>query len=51
LIARLLQEDEKRREEQRAHGSIFSGPLFDSAFARRCLRLMNSIFLALVNCG
>jgi len=52
-IARLLQEDEQRREKQKASRwpSTFDAPLFDSPFERRRLRLMNSLLLALSRCG
>ena len=53
LIARLLQEDEKRREKQKAstYPSLFDAPLFDSPFEKRRLRLINSLFHALSRCG
>ncbi|MEX2165066.1 MAG: hypothetical protein WD823_12605 [Sulfuricaulis sp.] len=52
-ITRLLQEDEQRREKQKAsrYPSSFDAPLFDSRFERRRLRLMNSLMLAFVRCG
>jgi len=53
FITRLLQEDEQRREKQKASRwpSSFDVPLFDSRFERRRLRLMNSLMLAFVRCG
>jgi len=53
LIARLLQEDEKRREKQKAspYPTLFDAPLFDSQFERRRLRLVNSLFCAFSRCG
>jgi len=53
LIARVLQEDEKRREKQTAspYPSLFDAPLFDSPFERRRLRLINSLFCAFSRCG
>jgi hypothetical protein len=53
LIARLLHEDEKKREKQKAspYPSHFDAPLFDSPFERRRLRLMNSVFHAFSRCG
>ena len=52
-IARLLQDDEQRRERQKASRwpSSFDAPLFDSPFERRRLRLMNSVLLAFSRCG
>jgi hypothetical protein len=52
-IARLLQDDEQRREKQKASRwpSSFDAPLFDSPFERRRLRLMNSLLLAFSRCG
>lgn len=52
-IARLLQEDEQRREKQKASRwpLSFNAPLFDSPFERRRLRLMNSLLLAFSHCG
>lgn len=51
--SRLLQEDERRREKLRT--SLFvlpwHGPLFDSAYERRRLRILNSFFIALTRAG
>jgi hypothetical protein len=47
-IDRLLKEDEKRREKQVSESFTFSWekPRFDSAFERRRLRILNSLFFA-----
>lgn len=52
-IARLLEEDERRREKQASSPYPLSrdNPLFDSALERRRLRLLNAVFLALARCG
>jgi hypothetical protein len=52
-VAGLLQEDEQRRERQKASRwpSSFDAPLFDSPFQRRRLRLVNSLLLAFSRCG
>lgn len=47
VIQRLLREDEKRREKQRASGYSWDAPLFDTPFERRRLRILNSLFLAI----
>jgi hypothetical protein len=46
FIARLLKEDEIRRKER-----LLDGPMFDSPFEMRRLRLLSAIFLALERCG
>lgn len=53
LIARYIAEDRRRREKQEASGSpyFWDRPLFDSAFERRRLRIINALFLALTRCG
>lgn len=45
LIARLMAEDEKRREKQskERYKSIFDGPFFDSPFEQRRLRILNGL--------
>lgn len=55
-IAKLLQEDEERREKQKASRwqrwpSSYDAPLFDSPFERRRLRLINSLLLAFAQCS
>lgn len=52
IIARLLEEDERRREAQRNSSYAYSwnNPLFDSPIERRRLRILNAIFLALARC-
>lgn len=49
LIARLLEEDETRRQEQSTakYVSLSNGPLFDFPFERRRLRLLSGLFAAL----
>jgi hypothetical protein len=52
-IARLLREDEARRQEQLAspYPSTWNAPRFGSPFEHRRLRLLNAIFVALERCG
>jgi hypothetical protein len=52
-IAKLLQEDERRREAQRASKflSSWNAPLFDTPFEQRRLRILNGLFGALARCG
>jgi hypothetical protein len=47
-IDRLLKEDDKRRENQRAtpYPAPWGDPLFDAPFERRRLRILNTLFLA-----
>lgn len=47
-VDRLLKEDEQRRERQRASSfsSSWDAPLFDTAFERRRLRVLNTLVLA-----
>jgi hypothetical protein len=47
-IDRLLREDDRRREKQRASSYPMSwdAPLFDEPFERRRLRILNTLFLA-----
>lgn len=53
LIARLLEEDEHRREKQQSSPYAWSwgNPIFDSSFERRRLRILNTVFLALERYG
>jgi hypothetical protein len=53
LIARLLEEDERRREKQQSspYAVIWDDPVFSSPFERRRLRLLNAMFLVLARCG
>ena len=53
LVARLLDEDERRRERQTKASFSFASdaPLFDSPVERRCLRIVNGLFLALQRYG
>jgi hypothetical protein len=53
-IAKYLQDDERRREKQRSSPPgwpFWDGPIFDTPFERRRLRILNAIFLALARCG
>lgn len=49
LIARLLEEDERRREKQRStpYPSSWDNPLFDSPFERRRFYILNALFIAM----
>jgi len=51
-IAKYLQDDERRREKQQnsPSGWLWDGPLFDTPFERRRLRILNAIFLTLARC-
>ena len=53
LVARLLADDEKRREKQKSipYASSFYAPIFESPFERRRLRFMNGLLLAIVRAG
>lgn len=53
LIARPLEEDERRREKRQnsPHAWSWDNPVFDSPFERRRLRILNAMFLALERCG
>lgn len=53
VVAKLLQEDEERREKQKAERfpSSFYAPIFDSPFERRRLRFMNGLLLGLTRAG
>jgi hypothetical protein len=52
LIARLLEQDERRRQKQQSSPFwSWDNPVFDSAFERRRLRILNAMFLALERCG
>jgi hypothetical protein len=53
VIARLIEADETRREKQRLspYPSIFDGPVFDSPFEKRRLRILNGLFLAVAKAG
>ena len=53
VVAKLLAQDEARREKQRTAAYIFSWekPVFDTAFEQRRLRLLNALFLAVARCG
>lgn len=52
-IARLLEEDQRRREKQASspYPLTWDNPLFDSALERRRLRILNALCLALARCG
>jgi hypothetical protein len=53
LVARLLRDDEKRREKQKSspYSSIFDAPIFESPFEKRRLRFMNSLLFAVSRAG
>ena len=53
LVARLLADDEKRREKQKSipYASSFYAPIFESPFERRRLRFMNGLLLAVARAG
>jgi len=53
LVARLLDEDDRRRERQAKASFPFAwdAPLFDSPMERRRLRIVNGLFLALQRYG
>ncbi len=53
LIARLLEEDERRREKQQStpYPVSWEIPMFNSSFERRRLRILNALFHALERCG
>jgi hypothetical protein len=53
LIARLVEDDEHRRETQQnsPHAWSWDNPVFDSPLERRRLRILNATFLALSRCG
>lgn len=52
-IARLLEEDQRRREKQASspYPLSWDNPLFDSVLERRRLRIINAVFLAMARCG
>jgi hypothetical protein len=52
-IARLVAQDEARREKQKAATYSFSwdNPVFDSPFEQRRLRFLNALFLAVARWG
>lgn len=53
LVARLLADDEKRREKQKSipYASSFYAPIFESPFERRRLRFMNGLLLVIARAG
>lgn len=53
VVAKLLQDDEKRREKQKAEPflSSYYAPLHESPFERRRLRFMNGLLLAVSRAG
>jgi len=52
LIDELLQEEERRRERQKAatYPSSWDAPRFDSPTDRRRIRILNALFIALARC-
>ena len=51
LVARLLRNDERRREKQKISRYSWDAPLFTSPFEVRRLRIINGLFLALQRSG
>lgn len=53
VIAKLINQDEARREKQKTATYTFSWekPVFDPPFEQRRLRLLNALFLVLAHCG
>lgn len=53
VVAKLLEDDEQRREKQRSspYASSFYAPIFDSPFEKRRLRFMNGLLLAVARAG
>lgn len=51
LVAAVLEADEARRREALENQWTWRKPLFDAAPARRRLRLLNAVFLAVHRCG
>lgn len=53
VIAKLVNQDEARREKQKTATYTFSWekPVFDTPFEQRRLRLLNALFLAVARCG
>jgi hypothetical protein len=51
LIDKLLQKDEKLRQELASHPYAWNEPRFDSSFERRRLRLLNGLFLGFAKVG
>jgi len=53
LVAKLLADDEQRREKQRSspYPSFFDAPIFDSPFEKRRLRFLNGLLLAVARAG
>jgi hypothetical protein len=51
LIAKVLAQDESRREKQRATGYSWDAALFDSPYEKRRLRVLGAVFSALERCG
>lgn len=53
LIAKMLGDDEKRRQKKQGSGYWFSwdGPFFDTPFEQRRLRILNALFTGLEQCG
>jgi hypothetical protein len=53
VVAKLLAEDDKRREKQSSipYASSFYAPIFESPFEKRRLRFMNGLLLAIARAG
>jgi hypothetical protein len=50
-VAKLLKEDDLRREKQAESSFYWDKPVFDTSIARRQLRIINGMFLALARLG
>jgi len=50
-IAQLLEDDERKRQKHQTSPYSWNEPQFDSAFERRRLRILNSLFVALARLG
>lgn len=53
LVARLIEEDDRRREKQQAstYSMSWNDPKFDSPLQKRRLRIINAVFLCLERCS
>jgi hypothetical protein len=51
LIAKLLEQDEERKRKVAEHSYVWDTPKFESSPAKRRLRLINTIFLAVARAG
>jgi hypothetical protein len=51
IIRDLLEEEERRRERQKASAYSWDAPRFDSPMDQRRIRIFNALFIALDRCG